>query len=435
MWKRLPILLLALFIVLQMIPAAAAYPAPTYGAQDAISKVEQDLPVSFTHRGAWRMAPENSLLAFYHSIAMGIDGVEIDTMLSKDGILTLFHDTTINRTVVGSTGNVADYNWSSLKSMALRAEQGGSSFTTAYTMTAAQAKILNSLPNYKTHYGADAASGGKVYPARFDDLLDLVQMYGPHTLITIDKCTSQEIFSACYKLLREKNMLNNAYFKISQSASTINTWATAAATAWNVAYPNDTITQTDVKNTMMHMHVMGKPNASTLQSHLNNGAYLKAVEVTYGADNATAYEEIITSSFDAFCDENNIALYGSTISTGGWSGGRPDSEKTWAYMLDIGFDGIMTDRPSELSVYLYDYNRQRASTETIQAEHFHNMNSVNANFSLALAANSSMNKVVNNLRNGEWMEYRNISLTGKENQLKIGVRGLLKGAKLNFYID
>ncbi|MBR6826399.1 MAG: hypothetical protein IKM59_07625, partial [Oscillospiraceae bacterium] len=163
--------------------------------------------------------------------------------------------------------------------------------------------------------------------------------------------------------------------------------------------------------------------------------YLKAVEVTYGADNATAYEEIITSSFDAFCDENNIALYGSTISTGGWSGGRPDSEKTWAYMLDIGFDGIMTDRASELSAYLYDYNRQRTSNETIQAEHFHNMKSVDANFSLPLEANSSMNKVVNNLRNGEWMEYRNISLTGKENQLKIGVRGLLKGAKLNFYID
>ncbi len=435
MWKRLPILLLALLLLLQLTPVSAAYPTPTYGAQDAISKFEREIPLSFTHRGAWRMAPENSLPAIYHSIAMGIDGIEIDVMLSKDGVLTLFHDTTINRTVVGSTGNVADYNWSQLKSMALRAEQGGSSFTTAYALTAAQAKILNSLPNYKAHYGADAASGGKVYPARFDDCLDMVKMYGPKTLITIDKCSSQAVFVACYKLLREKNMLNNAFFKISQSASTINTWATAAANAWNAAYPNDTITQADVKNTMLHMHVMGKPNASTLQSHLNNGTYLKAVEVTYNATNAAEYEEIITSSFDAFCDQNNIGLYGSTISTGGWSGGRPDSEKTWAYMLGIGFDGIMTDRSSELSAYLYDYNRQRASNETIQAEHFHNMNSVNANFSLALEANSSMNKVVNNLRNGEWLEYRNVYFTGEEYQLKIGVRGLLKGAKLNFYID
>ncbi|MBR6824971.1 MAG: hypothetical protein IKM59_00305, partial [Oscillospiraceae bacterium] len=435
MWKRLPILLLALFIVMQMIPAAAAYPAPTYGAQDAISKFEREIPLSFTHRASWRMAPENSLPAIYHSIAMGIDGIEIDVMLSKDGVLTLFHDTTINRTVVGSTGNVADYNWSSLKSMALRAEQGGSSFTSAYTLTAAQAKILNTLPNYKAHYGADAASGGKVYPARFDDCLDLVKMYGPKTLITIDKCSSQAVFVACYKLLREKNMLNNAFFKIYQSASTINTWATAAANAWNTAYPNDTITQADVKNTMMHMHVMGKPNASTLQSHLNNGTYLKAVEVTYGASTAAEIEGIITESFDAFCDANNIGLYGSTISTGGWSGGRLDSEKTWAYMLGIGFDGIMTDRASELSAYLYDYNRQRASNETIQAEHFHNMNSVDANLSLSLEANSNMNKTVYNLRNGEWLEYRNIYFNGDEYQLKISLRGLLKGAKLNVYID
>ena len=434
--KRLPFLLMVLVLLLQFgIPVNAAYPTPSIGAQDAISKYEKEMPVSFTHRGAWRMAPENSLLAFYHSIAMGIDGIEIDVMLSKDGVLTLFHDTTINRTVVGSTGNVADYNWSSLKSMALRAEQGGSSFTTAYTMTAAQAKILNSLPNYKSHYGSDAASGGKVFVSRFDDCLDLVSMYGPNTYITIDKCSTEAVFAACYKLVREKGMLNNVFFKISKSASVVNTWCTTAANTWNAAYPNDTITQADVKNTMLYMHVMGTPNSSTLQSHLNNGSYLKAVEVTYGADAASNCETIITESFDAFCDENGIALYGSTISTGGWSGGRPDSEKTWAYMLDIGFDGIMTDRPSELSEYLYEYNRQRPSNETIQAEHFHMMSSVNANFSLSLAANSSMNKVVNNLRNGEWMEYRNIYFNGDEYQLKIGVRGLLKGAKLEFYID
>ncbi len=433
--KRMFVAILTLMLLLQVGPVTAAYPAPTYGAQDAISKVQREIPVSFTHRAAWKLAPENSLPAIYHSIAMGIDGIEIDVMLSKDGVLTLFHDTTIDRTVVGSTGNVADYNWSQLKTMALRAEQGGSSNTTAYTMTAAQAKILNSLPGYQSHYGSTAASGGKVYVARFDDCLDLVKMYGPKTLITIDKCSSQAVFTACYKVLREKGMLNNAFFKISKGASTINTWATAAANVWNAAYPNDTITQADVKNTILHMHVMGKPDEATLQTHLDNGTYLKAVEVTYNATNAAAYEALITESFDAFCDKNNISLYGSTISTGGWSGGRPDSEKTWAYMLGIGFDGIMNDRASELSAYLYDYNRQRASNETIQAEHFHNMSSVNANFSLPLEANSSMNKVVNNLRNEEWLEYRNVYFNGDEYQLKIGVRGLLKGAKLLFYID
>jgi hypothetical protein len=72
-------------------------------------------------------------------------------------------------------------------------------------------------------------------------------------------------------------MLENAFFKISQSASTLNTWSTAAANAWNTAYPNDKITQADVKNSIVYMHVQGLPNISALQSHLNNGTYLKAV--------------------------------------------------------------------------------------------------------------------------------------------------------------
>ncbi|MBP3411646.1 MAG: hypothetical protein J6K89_00115, partial [Oscillospiraceae bacterium] len=434
MFKRIPILLLALILLLQLSPVAAAYPAPSHGAQDGISKFEKEIPMSFTHRSAWRLAPENSLPAIYHSIAMGIDAVEVDVMLSKDGVLALMHDTTIDRNVVGYTGKVADYNWSQLKSMPLRPEQGGSG-TTKFTMTATQAKIMNTLPNYASHYGKAAASGDTVNVARFDDCLDLMAIHGPRTMVTIDKCSSQAVFVACYKLLREKDMLGNAYFKISQSVSTLNTWATAAANAWNTAYPSDKITQADVKNSIIYMHVMGTPNESTLQAHLNNGTYLKAVEVTYNATNAANCESLITGSFDAFCDKNNIALYCSTISTGGWSGGRPDSEKTWAYMLGIGFDGIQTDRASELADYLYDYNRQRASSETIQAESFQNMSSVDAYFSLPLEADSSMNKVVNNLRNGEWLEYRNIFFNGKEYQLRLGVRGLLKGATLKFYID
>ena len=325
LWKRLPVLLLVLILLMQLAPVSAAYPAPTYGAQDAIGKFQREIPLSFTHRAAWRMAPENSLPAIYHSIAMGIDGIEIDVMLSKDGVLTLFHDATINRTVVGSTGKVADYNWSQLKSMPLKPEQGGSGVTTKATLTAAQAKIMNTLPNYSVHYGKAAASGDTVNVARFDDCLDLMAISGPRTMVTIDKCSSQAVFVACYKLLREKGMLENAFFKISQSASTLNTWSTAAANAWNTAYPNDKITQADVKNSIVYMHVQGLPNISALQSHLNNGTYLKAVEVSYGADKVVEAENLITSEFDAFCDQNNIALYGSTISTGGWSGGRPDS--------------------------------------------------------------------------------------------------------------
>ena len=63
------------------------------------------------------------------------------------------------------------------------------------------------------------------------------------------------------------------------------------------------------------------------------------------------------------------------------------------------------------------------------------MSSVDANFTLPLEANSYMNKGVNNLRNGEWMEYRDIYFTGDEYEIYVDCRGLLAGAKLLFYID
>ena len=44
------------------------------------------------HRGANRVAPENSLAAFERALAMGADGVELDVHRSADGALVVHHD-------------------------------------------------------------------------------------------------------------------------------------------------------------------------------------------------------------------------------------------------------------------------------------------------------------------------------------------------------
>ncbi len=48
------------------------------------------------HRGATRFAPENSLEAFNEAIDRGADGVELDIRRSADGVLYLFHDSTLD---------------------------------------------------------------------------------------------------------------------------------------------------------------------------------------------------------------------------------------------------------------------------------------------------------------------------------------------------
>lgn len=62
------------------------------------------LPKIFGHRGAPDLYPENSLEGFAHTIASGADGIELDVLLTRDGVPVVTHnhrllaDTTRDRT-------------------------------------------------------------------------------------------------------------------------------------------------------------------------------------------------------------------------------------------------------------------------------------------------------------------------------------------------
>jgi glycerophosphoryl diester phosphodiesterase len=76
------------------------------------------------HRADWRNAPENSLLAIESAIRMGVDVIEIDLKKTKDGVLILMHDETIDRTTTGH-GKPADYTWEELRQLTLKNGHGG----------------------------------------------------------------------------------------------------------------------------------------------------------------------------------------------------------------------------------------------------------------------------------------------------------------------
>ncbi len=56
------------------------------------------LPLWIAHRGAGRLAPENTLAAFRAGAAMGYRAFECDVKLSADGLPFLLHDDTLERT-------------------------------------------------------------------------------------------------------------------------------------------------------------------------------------------------------------------------------------------------------------------------------------------------------------------------------------------------
>jgi glycerophosphoryl diester phosphodiesterase len=58
----------------------------------------RDRPLVIAHRGGSGLAPENTLAAFDRATALGVDGLELDVRLSKDGVVMVHHDRTLERT-------------------------------------------------------------------------------------------------------------------------------------------------------------------------------------------------------------------------------------------------------------------------------------------------------------------------------------------------
>jgi len=54
------------------------------------------------HRGNRAHAPENTLESFREAVALGVDAVEFDLRVSRDDVLVVMHDATLERTTDGS---------------------------------------------------------------------------------------------------------------------------------------------------------------------------------------------------------------------------------------------------------------------------------------------------------------------------------------------
>jgi glycerophosphoryl diester phosphodiesterase len=79
--------------------------------------------VVVSHRGDWRNYPENSLPAIESVIRMGVDMMELDLKMTRDSVLVLCHDGTLDRTTTGS-GPVSKYTYAELQQFDLKRGHG-----------------------------------------------------------------------------------------------------------------------------------------------------------------------------------------------------------------------------------------------------------------------------------------------------------------------
>jgi glycerophosphoryl diester phosphodiesterase len=69
--------------------------------------IRSSRPLVFAHRGGSKIGPENTIAAFDRGLSAGADGLELDVHLSRDGIVVVHHDATLDRTA-RATGRLAD---------------------------------------------------------------------------------------------------------------------------------------------------------------------------------------------------------------------------------------------------------------------------------------------------------------------------------------
>jgi glycerophosphoryl diester phosphodiesterase len=254
------------------------------------------------HRGDWRDAPENSLLAFQYAINIGVDIIELDLNKTKDGVIVIMHDQTIDRTTDGK-GQPGDYTLTELKKFHLRNGLGR--------------VTVNTIPT----------------------LQEVMQLIKGKVLVNLDK--SFLYYNEAYQVLKVTGTLKQAIFKSTEAYETV-----------RKLYPKiiDSVTYMAVVD-------LDKPGAKqsieTYQQHIKPVAF----ELNFGKDTSTIL------SNNQFITRNGAKIWINSL-WASLNGGHDDdtavdlgnTKDSWDWIIAHGATIIQTDRPRELLAYLKSKN-------------------------------------------------------------------------------
>jgi glycerophosphoryl diester phosphodiesterase len=96
---------------------------PVAGIMAQIRNERSALVMVAAHRGAHKNAPENSLASIEEAIRLGVDIVELDIRVTRDGVPVLMHDATVDATTDG-TGSVDQMTFDQVRQLRLKARRG-----------------------------------------------------------------------------------------------------------------------------------------------------------------------------------------------------------------------------------------------------------------------------------------------------------------------
>lgn len=111
--------------------------------------------INYAHRGGSEYAPENTLSSFYLGLMQGANGIETDVQRTKDGVLVLFHDDTVDRVTDGS-GKLSDFTIEELKKLKVF----GNNTTGFYDRVVTLREFLEKFSSYDITFAIELKDAG-----------------------------------------------------------------------------------------------------------------------------------------------------------------------------------------------------------------------------------------------------------------------------------
>lgn len=139
-------------------------------------------PLLIAHRGGAGLAPENTLAAFRNAVdRWGADMLEMDVRATRDGVVAVIHDETVDRTCDG-TGRVQDLTWEELRGMdagyRFRDPEGRHSFRGRGVRVPRFEEVLEAFPN--TRLNVETKDGTSA-----PGLVDLILRHGAQDRVLV----------------------------------------------------------------------------------------------------------------------------------------------------------------------------------------------------------------------------------------------------------
>lgn len=177
------------------------------------------------HRGDSKNFPENTMHAFKSAFDKGADYIELDLHQTKDGVVVVIHDSTLDRTTNG-TGRVSDYSYEEIRKL----DAGGS-----YIPTLEEVLVL--AKEKKGKIMAEIKSP-EVYPGINERVHSLLQRSGLEQKTIIASFNKKELeefkkkypaISTClvynYKMILPLEPGNSEYVCIPAENTLLNPWS------------------------------------------------------------------------------------------------------------------------------------------------------------------------------------------------------------------